>query len=198
MSSKLYVANLPNAPSASALRAHFGACGVVSDVQIVPDRNIGVGRTSAVIRMGSPAEAQRALARLNGAAFGGRLLLIEVAPDDSVRERPPGRRAPATEGETAARITQQYREAANMAYELDCGGVALIVRIFFQTTTGEWRIAVQAREASDAKSTDRTAVSRLQALRNVASACREESSDSVLARVDWDAVERALVTVRAL
>lgn len=198
MSSKLYITNLPNAPSTSALREYFGACGVVSDVQIVHDRNSGVGRSSAVVQMGSPAEAQRVLTKLNGVPFGGRLLLIEIAPDDSTRERAPGRRAQPNEGETAARITQQYREPANMAYELDCGGVALIVRIFFRTTTGEWRIAVQSRDAADATSTDCTAASRVEALRKVASACREAHPGSALARVDWDAVERALVTVRAV
>jgi len=198
MSSKLYVTNLPNAPSTSALREYFGACGLVSDVRIVPDRNGGLGRASALVEMGSPAEAQRALTKLNGAPFGGRLLLVEIAPDDSARERSPGRRAQATDADVAARITQQYREPANMAYELDCGGVALIVRIFFRTPEGEWRIAAQSRDAAEAKSMDFSAGSRVEALRKVASACREAGPVSALGRVDWDAVERALVTVRAV
>ena len=199
MGSKLYVANLPNAPSAIALRAHFSACGVVSDVQIVADRNAGRGRASAFVRMGSAAGAERALSELNGAPFAGQLLLVEAAPDasDDNRSRA-GRRAEPAEVETGARITLQFREPANMTYELDCAGVTLVLRIFFQTPEGQWRIAAQAGTATGAPSTGATAASRVEALRNIARACRESGDTSTLGRVDWEAVEQSMTKVRAL
>jgi len=201
MGTKLYVANLPYAPSALALRAHFSACGVVSDVQIVPDRNSGRGRGSAFVRMSSTVGAERALSELNGAPFAGQLLLVEAAPDEVADRRSTAatRREKEQAGDnTGARITFQYRETSNMTYELDCAGVSLVIHLFFPSTDGEWRIVVQTSRDAGASSTAAVAASRIEAFRSVARACREGVGFEGSGHFDWDAVEKAMLTVRAL
>lgn len=202
MGTRLYVANLPSAPSASALRAHFSTCGVVADVEIVPDRNAsGRGRSSAFVRMESAAAAERAASQLNGAPFGGQLLQVEAAPDRGGDTPAPAKRKAAADSEQSERahITLQFRESTNMTYELDCSGVTVVVRVFFPTADGVWRVAAQASRASDAEpGSFATARSRGEAFRSVVGACQEGAGASPLARIDWAAVEDALKKVRAL
>lgn len=200
MGTRLYVANLPAAPSSMALHHHFSACGMVADVQIVPDRNAGRGRASAFIRMGSAAAAQRAVAELNGAPFGGQLLLVEAAPNQAGDEREASARRKEKQDEdgSGARITMQFRELTNMTYELRCSDVTLVIRIFFPTTTGESRILMQVGREADAESTVATGSSRIEAFRSGVRACREGLGLPELERIDWAAVEAALVKVRAL
>lgn len=200
MGTKLYVANLPEAPSAIALRAHFSACGVVSDVQLVPERNSGRGRGSAFVRMTSAAGAERALSQLNGAPFEGQLLLVEAAPDDAADRR--GERARRASGhhedQSGTRITLQFRELANMTYELDCAGVAIVIRVFFPGATAQWRVVAQAGREPDAPSTAASATSRLEAFRSVARACRESAGFPGCGLLDWEALEKTMTKVRAL
>jgi RNA recognition motif-containing protein len=200
MGSKLYVANLPDAPSAVALREHFSACGPVADVQIVPDRNRGRGRGSAVVRMSSAAGAERALSELNGSTFAGQLLLVEAAPDDAAdRHSAAPRRGERTAGDApAVRITSQYREAANMTYELDCSGVVLVIRVSFPSASNEWRIVVQKSRETDGAGVAAVAASRIEAFRSVVRACCEGDSAGDLGCLDWRAVEKAMLDVRAL
>jgi hypothetical protein len=73
-----------------------------------------------------------------------------------------------------------------------------VVHVSFPSTTGQWRIAVQSTREADAPSTAAVAASRLEAFRSVVNACREGVGFAALGRVDWDAVEQALVKVRAL
>jgi hypothetical protein len=100
--------------------------------------------------------------------------------------------------DSPARMTVQFREAANMTYELDCAGNALVLRVFFPTESGQWRILAQAGSAADAPSSDSTAPSRLEALRNIASASRDGNLAPALGRIDWNAVEQAMTKVRAV
>jgi RNA recognition motif-containing protein len=198
MGTKLYVANLPDGPDPAALRAHFSACGIVSDVRIVSDRNTGRQET-AYVSMGSEAAATRALAELNRRPFGGKLLLLEAAPEQFETDRRfSTRQKDKREEDTGVRITTQFRESENMTYELDCAGVVLVLRVFFPTATGEQRILAQAGSARDAPSTAGTASSRLEALRNIARDSREGGAAAPLGRIDWAAVEQAMTTVRAV
>jgi len=199
MGTRLHVANLPHAPSAAALRAHFGRCGDVAEVEIVADRNPGSGRAAAFVRMVSEAGARRALDELDRSAFGGQILSVEQAPNGASSERRDAKRdkEQQSEADAAARITLQFREPSNMTYELDCGGTTLVLRVFFQTEPGEWRIVAQGSSAEDAPSAASTSVSRLESLRNIANACRE-GAVATLGRIDWGAVERAMTKVRAV
>jgi RNA recognition motif-containing protein len=200
MGTRLYVANLPDAPSTSALRTHFGTCGTVADVQIVLDRNTGRGRASAFVRMGSAAAAQRAVSELNRAPFGGQLLIVEAAPDQPGDGRGGSTRRDKKDDEdrSAARITQQLRGPDNMTYELDCSSVTVVIRSFFPTANGEWRIVMQAGHEADAQVASASTSSRIESFRGAVRACREGIGVSGLGLVDWEAVEAALLKVRAL
>ncbi len=200
MGSKLYVANLPDTPSVVALREHFSACGAVADVEIVPDRNRGRGRGSAVVRMSSAAGAERALSELNGSAFAGQLLLVEAAPDDAAdgRSAAPRRGERTADDPPGVRITSQYREPANMTYELDCSGVMLVVRVSFPSTKNQWRIVVQTSRETDGANVAAVAPSRIEAFRSVVRTCCEGDGFGDLGRLDWRAVEKAMLDVRAL
>jgi len=200
LGTKLYVLNLPLEPSAVALRAHFGACGEVSDVEIVPDRNGGRGTGTAFVQMASARAAERAVNTLNGTLFAGQLLVVKPAPDvASDRRGGKGRDSDKNDEERVpARIAFQFREAANMAYELDCAGVAVLIRVSYPSSTGESRISAQATLTADAPSVDATAASRIEAFRSVARASRERQDLGALRDVDWTAVEEAMLKVRAL
>ena len=87
MGNRLYVANLSYQTSESELEEIFQQCGAVSSVQIVMDRDTNRSRGFGFITMGSDAEAQAAIDKLNGQDLGGRQLRVsEARPRE---ERPP-------------------------------------------------------------------------------------------------------------
>jgi cold-inducible RNA-binding protein len=75
----LYVGNLPHSTTESELRGVFEAHGAVEKVSIVTDRETGRARGFAFVEMTNPAEADKAVAALNGKELGGRALKINEA-----------------------------------------------------------------------------------------------------------------------
>jgi RNA recognition motif-containing protein len=193
---RLYVANLPDPASADALRAHFAVCGAVSDVRVLAEGSRGRERATAIVTMSTEEGATRALAELSRRPFGGRILLLDPAPDEAREKR--GSKNVDEPQSALARVTVQFREAANMTYELDCSGVRLVLRIFFPTTGEQWRIVARAGSTEHAPSTSSSAPSRLEALRNLASACQEGEAAAAFGSIDWKAVEKAMTQVRAV
>jgi hypothetical protein len=103
------------------------------------------------------------------------------------------------EDKRAVRIAQQFREAHNMTYELDCFGTPLIVRVFpLDGATVEWRIEARTSDAPDAVVATATAPTREEALRSVAQRWQDHRALHVLPNVDWDAIAQAMTAVRAL
>jgi RNA recognition motif-containing protein len=91
MGNRLYVANLSYQTSESELEELFQQCGAVSSVQIVLDRETNRSRGFGFITMGTDAEAQAAIERLNGQDLGGRALRVsEARPRE---DRPPQKRS---------------------------------------------------------------------------------------------------------
>lgn len=91
MGNRLYVANLPYQTSESDLEELFQQCGTVSSVQIVLDRETNRSRGFGFITMGTDAEAQNAIEKLNGQDVGGRDLRVsEARPRE---DRPPQKRS---------------------------------------------------------------------------------------------------------
>jgi hypothetical protein len=85
MNKKLYVGNLPFNAEESQLKIHFESDGrQVASVKIMMDRETGRSRGFAFIEMGSPEDAQKAIAALHNQDFMGRPLMINEA-----REQPP-------------------------------------------------------------------------------------------------------------
>src|SRR5580692_8267581 len=75
----LYVGNLPHSTTESELRTVFEAHGAVEKVSIVTDRKTGRARGFGFVEMTNAAEADKAVAALNGTELGGRALKINEA-----------------------------------------------------------------------------------------------------------------------
>jgi len=84
MGKKLYVGNLAYGVSDSDLQELFGAYGTVQSAQVIMDRDTGRSKGFGFVEMGSDAEAQAAIAGLNGKESGGRSLTVnEAKPKES-------------------------------------------------------------------------------------------------------------------
>src|SRR5438874_13078185 len=79
MGKKLYVGNLAYSVSSSDLESLFGAHGTVESAQVITDRDTGRSKGFGFVEMGSEAEAQAAIAALNGQDNGGRALTVNEA-----------------------------------------------------------------------------------------------------------------------
>lgn len=87
----LYVGNLPHSTTEADLRAFFEAHGAVDKVSIVNDRETGRSRGFGFVEMKDAAEADKAIAALNGAELGGRNLTVNEAKPKSGPPRSSGK-----------------------------------------------------------------------------------------------------------
>src|ERR1700734_868769 len=79
MGKKLYVGNLNYDVTDSVLAELFAAHGTVQSAQVIMDRDTGRSKGFGFVEMGSDAEAQVAIAALNGSQQGGRSLTVNEA-----------------------------------------------------------------------------------------------------------------------
>ncbi len=79
MGKKLYVGNLSYDVSSSDLEALLAAHGTVQSAEVITDRNTGQSKGFGFVEMDSDAEAQAAIAALNGQDQGGRALTVNEA-----------------------------------------------------------------------------------------------------------------------
>lgn len=79
MGKKLYVGNLSYEVDSSALESLFTAHGTVESAQIITDRDTGRSKGFGFVEMSSDAEAQAAIAAMNGVEQGGRALTVNEA-----------------------------------------------------------------------------------------------------------------------
>ena len=75
----IFVGNLDFSATESSIRALFEPYGNVERVNLVTDRDTGRSRGFAFVEMTDAAEADRAIAALNGTDLGGRALNINEA-----------------------------------------------------------------------------------------------------------------------
>ncbi len=87
MGTKLYVGNLSYNVNSSDLEQLFAQHGTVQSAQIINDRETGRSKGFGFVEMGSEAEAQAAIAALNGQQHDGRALTVNEARP---REERPG------------------------------------------------------------------------------------------------------------
>jgi RNA recognition motif-containing protein len=87
MGNKLYVGNLNYDVDSSALEAIFAPHGTVQSAQVITDRDTGRSKGFGFVEMGSDAEAQAAIAALNGQENGGRALTVNEAKPREDRPR---------------------------------------------------------------------------------------------------------------
>ncbi len=91
MGNKLYVGNLPYSFRDEDLQQAFAAHGNVTSAKVMMERDTGRSKGFGFVEMGSDAEAQTAIAAMNGQQCGGRGLVVNEA-------RPMEPRAPRSGG----------------------------------------------------------------------------------------------------
>src|SRR5687768_18039498 len=79
MGKKLYVGNLSYDVDSSQLEQLFSAHGTVESAQVINDRDTGRSKGFGFVEMSSDAEAQAAIAAVNGQDHGGRALTVNEA-----------------------------------------------------------------------------------------------------------------------
>ncbi len=79
MGAKLYVGNLTFDTSEAALADMFTPYGTVKSAQVITDRDTGRSKGFGFVEMSNDAEAQAAIAGLNGNMVGGRSLTVNEA-----------------------------------------------------------------------------------------------------------------------
>jgi RNA recognition motif-containing protein len=87
MGNKLYVGNLPYTVRDDDLQQSFGAFGNVTSAKVMMERDTGRSKGFGFVEMGSDAEAQQAIAGMNGQSLGGRSLVVNEARP--MEARPP-------------------------------------------------------------------------------------------------------------
>jgi cold-inducible RNA-binding protein len=87
MGNKLYVGNLPYTVRDEDLQQSFGAFGNVTSAKVMMERDTGRSKGFGFVEMGSDAEAQQAIAGMNGQSLGGRSLVVNEARP--MEARPP-------------------------------------------------------------------------------------------------------------
>ena len=79
MASKLYVGGLSYSTTSAGLRDYFARCGNVTSATVITDRVTGQSRGFGFVEMSTDAEAQAAIAKLDGQPFEGRRLKVNLA-----------------------------------------------------------------------------------------------------------------------
>jgi len=88
MTNNLFVGGLPYETTREELTKLFAACGKVNDVKLIMDGFTGRSKGFGFVEMSTEAEAQAAMAKLNGTTLGQRQLFIsEARPQE---KRPSG------------------------------------------------------------------------------------------------------------
>ena len=88
MATKLFVGNIDYNVTENDLQDHFSKAGVVVSVNILQDKTSGKSRGFGFVEMGSPEEAQKAIAELHQSELAGRKLTVNEARP--MEERPRG------------------------------------------------------------------------------------------------------------
>ncbi len=79
MSAKLYVGNLGYDVSSADLEQLFASHGTVDSADVITDRSTGQSKGFGFVEMSSGAEAEAAIAALDGKDHGGRTLKVNEA-----------------------------------------------------------------------------------------------------------------------
>src|SRR5688572_14435740 len=90
MGSKLYVGNLSYNTTGSELEQLFSQHGTVQSAEVIADRDTGRSKGFGFVQMGSDAEAQAAIAALNGQDHDGRAMTVNEAKPREDRPRKGG------------------------------------------------------------------------------------------------------------
>lgn len=87
MGNKLYVGNLPYTVRDEDLQQSFSEFGSVNSAKVMMERDTGRSKGFGFVEMGNDAEAQAAIAAMNGQSLGGRSITVNEARP--MEARPP-------------------------------------------------------------------------------------------------------------
>jgi RNA recognition motif-containing protein len=193
--SRLYVTNLSSSATLASVRQLFSTVGKVLGVEFVAERSRGTAPSAAYVIMASPGEAEAAINKFHGRLFQDRSVMVALAPG------PQGAVAEARKPKpvaTGVSISQQYRDRHGMVYELDCAGVQLTLRFFFQEDETAARRVEAASSQRKELVAQATGATRELALHAVAEAWSSLAVDPPAPEVDWTEIAGALRLVRAI
>jgi RNA recognition motif-containing protein len=112
---KLFVGNMSFQTTEGDLTALFKGFGEVTRIQVATDRDTGRARGFAFVEMPNDEEAAKAIAGLEGKAFGGRNLKVNEARPRT--ERTPNRSS-SSAGRSPGRFSNEdYRDVARQPRE---------------------------------------------------------------------------------
>ena len=87
MGNKLYVGYLPYTVRDEELQQSFGEFGSITSAKVMMERDTGRSKGFGFVEMGNDAEAQAAIAGMNGQSLGGRAITVNEARP--MEARPP-------------------------------------------------------------------------------------------------------------
>ena len=87
MGNKLYVGTLPYTVRDEDLQQSFGEFGSITSAKVMMERDTGRSKGFGFVEMGNDAEAQAAIAGMNGQSLGGRAITVNEARP--MEARPP-------------------------------------------------------------------------------------------------------------
>lgn len=91
MSKKIYVGNLTFSTTDEDLRKMFAAYGDLTEVIVIKDKFSGRSKGFGFVTIADDAQADKAIADLNGKDMGGRALTVnEARPMEPRSDRPSG------------------------------------------------------------------------------------------------------------
>lgn len=79
MATKLYVGSLSPSTTSENLRAHFAPLGTVVSAVVVTERDSTQSRGFGFVEMSTEAEAQEAIAKLDGQPLDGASIKVNIA-----------------------------------------------------------------------------------------------------------------------
>lgn len=79
MAKRLFVGSLAWATTDATLKAHFEQAGAVESANVIMDRMSGRSKGFGFVEMGSDADAQNAVSKLNGSDLDGRKIVVSEA-----------------------------------------------------------------------------------------------------------------------
>ena len=87
MAKRIYVGGLPYSATEEDLENLFASAGTVKEVSVITDRYTGQAKGFGFVEMENDAEAEAAIASLNGTQMGGRTLTVNEAKPREDRPR---------------------------------------------------------------------------------------------------------------
>ena len=104
----IYVSNLSWGTSSESLQNLFAQFGEVSSANVITDRETGRSRGFGFVEMSDDGEGQKAIDRINGSEFEGKVLTVNVARPKTERSSVTAATAAVT---TADGINREMRAA---------------------------------------------------------------------------------------